>query len=215
MQAIGLLGGTFDPIHNGHLRLATAARDLLNLAEVRMLPAADPYQKERAPMASAAHRLAMVEAAVARHPALIADGRELQRRGATYTIDTLRELRHDPSFANLPLVWLIGADAFAQLHRWRDWQALFDLTHFAVFGRGGHTDVWPEALHAVAKHRRQSVQGDWRKRLAGCVIDMPLAPETISSTEVRNRLMAQETVAHLLPKAVCDYITLHHLYPSN
>jgi nicotinate-nucleotide adenylyltransferase len=210
-KPIGLLGGTFDPIHNGHVRLAEAARDTLDLADVRLIPAADPYQKTRAPLASAAHRLAMVAAAVAGKPGLIADGRELARSGATYTVDTLRQMRQEPALTNVPLVWLIGMDAFCGLPRWHDWQALFDLTHFAVFGRPGDAAL-PPALANIIASRRQALTGAWREQPAGAVVEMPLAPMDISSTAVRQRLLAGESVAHLLAPAICEYISRFGLY---
>jgi nicotinate-nucleotide adenylyltransferase len=214
MQPIGLFGGTFDPLHNGHLRLAADAMRALGLREVRLLPAGDPYQKGRAPLANGTHRLAMVQAAVADIPGLVADGRELARTGPTYTIDTLRDLRADARFAGVPLVWLIGADAFADLPRWHAWQSLFDMTHFAVFGRGGVASGLAADFAHFAEPRKCAPESDWQGRLAGNVIEMTLPAMTISSTQVRATIMGGQRFDHLLPPAVCEYISRCGLYRS-
>ena len=131
---VGLLGGSFDPIHYGHLQLARDALKHLPLEEIRFLPAAQPWQK--GPITAAEHRARMVQLAIAEHPRFVLDMREIERGGVTYTIDTLHSLR--AQLPDRPLVLILGSDQFARLDSWRDWQQVADLAHVAVQPALGH-----------------------------------------------------------------------------
>ena len=139
---IGLLGGSFDPIHYGHLQLARDALKHLPLAEVRFLPAAQPWQKS--PITAAEHRAQMVQLAIADHPRFTLDMREIERGGVTYTIDTLHALRL--ALPDHPLVLIMGSDQFARFDTWRDWQQIPELARIAVAQRAGAPVQWSASM---------------------------------------------------------------------
>ena len=133
-SVLGVFGGTFDPIHCGHLELARELRETLGLSAIRFVPAGDPPHRS-APAASAAQRLAMVELAVANHPGLEVDAREIERTGRSFTVTTLEELRREDGRRALALV--VGADAFLGLPTWHRWREIFGLAHLVVVARPG------------------------------------------------------------------------------
>ncbi len=210
---IGVLGGTFDPVHHGHLRLAEEAADALALERVLLVPAALPNLRDR-PRTEAAHRLEMVRLAAAGNPRLAVDGRELGRQGTSYTVDTLSELRAElgPQRA---LVLILGADAFLRLPAWSRWLQLFDLAHVAVASRPGH--ALDEALAGSPL-----LQAEWSARLAeasacaqlpaGAIVRVSIPLLQISATDLRARMSRGASVRYLLPLPVLDYIAAHHLY---
>lgn len=209
-MAIGVFGGTFDPVHIGHLRAAIELRDSLRLDTLRLMPSADPVHRQ-APEAGAEHRLAMLRLAVANEPALVADDLEIRRGGATYTIDTLEQLRSTLG-DDQPLLLCIGMDSLASLDSWKHWQSLTDLAHIVVAGRPGWQPPAQGALAEwVGRHRVDAV-GDLNTRPAGCLYfaDIPLLP--VSSTGIRDDLRAGRSVRYLTPDAVIDYIHDYHLY---
>lgn len=213
--AIGLLGGSFDPVHRGHLALAQAARAALNLAEVRLLPAAQPWQKG-ALAASAADRAHLVELALRGEPGLRLDMHEIERGGPSYTIDTLRELRATLGAAT-PLVLILGGDQFDRLDTWRDWQSLTDHAHLALARRAGVPLAPSAAVAAWAQPRRAAAEAALR-RPAGAVIEFAMEPVPVSATALRAGLAAAVTpegesaLRAALGPAVLDYIRAHHLY---
>lgn len=205
-----LYGGTFDPVHAGHLAVARAARAALG-ADVAFLPAADPPHRP-APGASALQRARMLDLAIVGEPGFGVDRRELARSGPSYTVDTLREFRTEAGPA-APLAWLVGADAFRGLPTWRDWTALLDLAHFVVAVRPGHgLDALPPPLAAVCAGRWVDDPAALATRPAGTLyrLDMPLHPA--SATELRQRLRAGQGDGGWLAPAVRDYIALRSLY---
>ncbi len=205
-------GGTFDPVHAGHLAVAQAARAAL-AADVVFLPAADPPHRP-APGASAEQRAQMLELAVAGLPGCSVDRRELRRPGPSYTVDTLRELRAELG-PDAPLVWLIGADAFRGLPDWHEWEALFALAHFAVVVRPGHSlEGLPQALDNAASGRwnEPGAQGAWRRSPAGQLMRLDMAPHPASATELRGRLRAGQDTGDWLCPAVSAYIQAQGLY---
>jgi nicotinate-nucleotide adenylyltransferase len=212
---IAILGGTFDPVHYGHLRFADDVRRALGLAEVRLLPAADPPHRDR-PTASAADRLAMLELAVAEFPGLAVDDRELRRAGKSYTVLTLEELRVE--FPDSPILVLLGADAFRGLPSWRRWQELFDLAHFVVVERpGANLEAGLSApLLAAWRDRLVDDPAILLARPAGAIVVQPIAPVDVSATLIRDRLAHRGSAGTewrgLLPPAVLAYIERHHLY---
>jgi nicotinate-nucleotide adenylyltransferase len=213
---IGILGGTFDPVHYGHLRLAEEAGDALGLARVLLIPAALPNLRAR-PGTEAQHRLAMVRLAAADNPRLAVDDRELRREGTSYTVDTLADLRAEVG-AERPLWLILGADAFLRLPAWSRWLQLFDLAHIAVATRPGYP--LDEAVRESAELAAQ-----WSRRIApdagavvlpacGAIVQLPIPLLEISASDLRARMSRGASVRYLLPPAVVDYIAAHRLYTT-
>jgi len=210
-MALALLyGGTFDPVHAGHLAVARAARAALR-ADIAFVPAADPPHRA-APGASAVQRAGMLELAIAGEPGFTVDRRELHRAGPSYTVDTLRERRAELG-PSAPLAWLVGADAFRGLTSWHQWRALFGLAHFVVAVRPGH------GLDALPPDLAQACTGRWLAGAAGLAarpagallrLEMPLHPA--SATELRRRLRAGEPHGGWLAPPVADFIGREGLY---
>lgn len=211
---IGLLGGSFDPVHFGHLQLARDARDQLGLTEVRLIPAAQPWQKP--PLTEAAHRAHMVELAIRGEPGFVLDMHEIERGGPTYTIDTLRALRAQLGH-EVPLVLIVGADQIERLHTWREWHALPDYAHVAVARRNDAVIVLNDAVQTFY-NERYAQPAAVASRAAGCVVEIDMRPVDASATAIRELLRAgagaerDARLAALVPAAVLDYIRGHHLY---
>jgi len=212
---IAMLGGTFDPVHYGHLRFADAVRRALGLSEVRLVPAGDPPHRG-SPLAAAADRLAMLRLAVSEFPGLVVDDRELRRGGKSYTVDTLAGLRRD--YPDRPLLLLLGADAFRCLPSWHRWRELFDLAHLVVVERPG-VDLeaaLPAPLPAILRERVVAEPAILFSRPAGAILRQPIAPLDVSATAIREHIAEGEGGAEmnrgLLPPSVLAYIDLHHLY---
>lgn len=209
-----VLGGTFDPVHYGHLRVAEEVRVALAPAEVRLVPAKDPPHRG-APSASASDRLRMLELARDEFPELTVDSRELERPGKSYTVLTLNELRG--TFPSRPLALLVGADAFLGLPTWHRWGELFDLAHIVVAMRPGvaldAAGMQPQ-LREAWEQRRTDDRGAVRARPAGAILPVSVVPQPISATAIRAALArgAVDAVRGLLPAAVLAYIETHRLY---
>lgn len=197
---LAILGGTFDPVHLGHLNAAWEAAELLN-TPVRLLPAAVPPHRQ-APRASGAQRVAMLEAALAHQTRLSLDTRELARSGPSYTIDTLEELRVEQG--DQPLILLLGADAFAGLPTWHRWRELLEVAHIGVMTRPGIDATWPDQLQHTAAARVTGPDGAWRTTPAGQVIELSITPLDISATRVRELLAAGRDPRFLLPCGLFD-----------
>ena len=208
---IGLLGGSFDPIHAGHLQLARDALARLPLDEVRFLPAAQPWQKDR--VTDAAHRAHMIELAIAGEPRWVLDMHEIERGGTTYTVDTLRALRAGP-WPDASLVLIMGSDQFERFDTWREWQVVADLVHLAVARRGGlAARLSPELARFFES--RHCGPAELAHRPAGGIVEFRMTPVDASATEVRRLLAAgaaDRSLADLVPAPVLDYIRAHHLY---
>jgi nicotinate-nucleotide adenylyltransferase len=209
-QPIGLLGGSFDPIHHGHLQLARDALKHLPIVEVHFIPAAQPWQK--AAMTPAEHRAKMVQLAIADEPRFVLDMREIERGGTTFTIDTLRDLRDvEPE---RPLVLIMGSDQFAQLHTWRDWQQVAELAHIAVAQRAEISVPADARVHSADPAQLSSSAG-------GSIVHFPMTPVDASATEVRRLLREprstqnEQRVAAMVPAKVLDYIRQHDLYRAH
>lgn len=211
--ALGLFGGTFDPIHFGHLRLAEEACELLQLSRVRLLPAGQPPHRA-GPVAAAADRLAMVRLAVAGNPRLEVDAAEVEAGGPSYTVLTLERLRAELGAAT-PLILLLGSDAFSALPTWHRWPELLRLAHIAVVQRAGQApqvDELPAELVRACVDRHASDPRALHAAAAGRVFSMAMTPLAISASELRTRLAAGRSVRYLLPPAVLDYIGRRRLY---
>lgn len=200
MKLLAIFGGTFDPVHLGHLNAAWEAAELLD-AEVRMMPASVPPHRA-APTATAAQRAAMLHAALRGQSRLLADMRELDREGPSYTIDTLHELRAEDG--HCALVLLLGDDAFVGLPRWHRWRELFDVAHIAVLHRPGVDEALPPELEQEIAARRVADVSKLRAASAGCVIDLQITPLEISATRIRELLKAGRDARYLLPAGLFD-----------
>jgi nicotinate-nucleotide adenylyltransferase len=210
LAPVGVFGGTFDPVHYGHLRSALELVEHLDLHHLRLMPCAVPPHREQ-PACSAVHRAAMVELAVADEPRLCCDRRELEREATSYTIDSLAELRRELG-AGRSLCLVMGCDAVLQLTGWHRWQELLDWAHVVVIARPG----WQlPAAGPVADWLRQHLlagSAQLRQQASGGILVAQLRQLAISSTEIRHLLAAGRSPRYLLPQAVLDYIQTHHLY---
>jgi nicotinate-nucleotide adenylyltransferase len=213
LAAVGVLGGTFDPIHYGHLRSAVELCERLHLSQLRLMPCAVPSHRAR-PQCSAQQRAAMVELALKGASRLIYDGRELQRKGPSYTIDSLMELRAELG-ENVSLSLVMGCDAVLGINSWHRWEEILDWAHVLVIARPGW--ILPERGEVsqwLAQNRLGEPQGLVEKGSGSIYIEQ-LRPLDISSTEIRKLLASGQSVRYLMPEPVLDYIEEHGLYETN
>lgn len=212
---LGILGGTFDPVHRAHLALARAARDRLGIPQVLWIPAGLPPHRQ-APKAAAEHRLAMVAAAIAAETGFLLDRGEARRLEASYTVPTLERLRQQFG-EQRPFVLLLGADAFLGLPSWYRWREILALAHLAVATRPGFAldAVGPPLADLLS--RRRLAAPDFRERAGGIHV-FPLSAGTVSATAVRAKIAAGASDAELLeliPPPVLAYIRRHRLYSAD
>lgn len=206
---MGILGGTFDPIHHGHLRLALEIYEALDLEAVRLIPLATPPHRID-PSAPAPLRLAMLQAAVNNESKLIADDRELRRKGLSYTVDTLSELREE--YGDRPLCLIVGMDAFSALDTWHCWERLIELAHIAIAQR-------PEARLPPAGPVRELFERhttqdplDLHRGPAGRIALLTIPLLDISASRIRSLIASGRNPRYLLPEAVMALIDQHQLY---
>ena len=203
---IGIFGGTFDPIHYGHLRSALELKELFELEHIRLIPCAQPVHRNL-PTTSAEQRLEMLQIAVKNQSDFIIDAQELQRAGGSFTFDTLTALRL--VYPETPLLLFIGSDAFNDLIKWFRWRELFDLAHIVVITRPN------AALNSLSEFFKLRLINDkqiLRNQLAGCLFFQQITQLAISATAIRGMIAAQQNPRFLLPDAVIDYIYQHQLY---
>ncbi|AOM03134.1 nicotinate-nucleotide adenylyltransferase [Cobetia marina] len=206
-----MLGGTFDPVHHGHLRSAIELREALGLDHVLMIPCHQPPHRA-APGVSSEERLAMLEAAIAGEPGLKADARELFRDGPSYSADTLASLRGEYG-PQARLVMAIGHDAFLKLGEWHAAERLFDDAHVVVIERPDHDAPLPEALKALIEGREVQTVAELMARPGGLLLRLSLPTRmAISATFVRERLALGDSVRYLLPETVIRHIEARSLY---
>lgn len=211
-RRLGVLGGTFDPIHFGHLDAAEAARAALELDEVLFIPAHDPPHKPADPHASAFHRFALVALAIQEWPGFRVSDMELDREGASYTADTLRAL-HAGGWEPQQIFFTLGADAFAEIATWKEFPRVLDLAHFVVVARPGTTVHEALARTPELERRARQVSGDARAEQQGTGIYLVEArTRNVSSTIVRERLAGGGGIDDLVPGAVARHIVTHNLY---
>lgn len=208
-RPVGVLGGTFDPIHHGHLRPALEVLDALGLAEVRFVPCRIPAHRAT-PSVSAEQRLELVRLATAEQPGFAADDRELRRPGPSYMIDTLASLRAE--LGDTPLALLLGTDAFRELATWRRWRELTDLAHLVVMRRPGPDQPLPPPLDAFAVPRLVDDPATLWRRPAGGILIQPITQLAISATRIRALLARGLSPRYLLPDAVLARIRDRGLY---
>ena len=203
---IGLFGGTFDPIHFGHLRPALDVMETLSLEELRFIPAHVPPHRD-APLITAKQRSQIVAVAIAEQPGFVLDTCELERNGLSYTVDTLHDFRQRYG-KDTPLVLLLGTDAFAGLPDWHRWEEIIQLAHIALMTRPGgdssrtgflsqHEVDHPEALHQAP---------------AGSILRVPVTQMDISATDIRERLRQGRSVHYLMPQVLIETLSSLNLY---
>jgi len=212
---IGILGGTFDPVHYGHLRLGQQVGEALKLDEVRFVPSGTPPHRA-APRLPAPQRLAMVKLAVQDNSLFSVDERETRRGGLAYTVDTLAELRAEVG-SERPLCLLVGADAFLDFATWHRWHELFTLAHVVVAHRPGFpVDTWHERMPQplAREYAARALQQPLAVHLApaGGVAVVAITALDISATMIREAIREGRSVRYLLPDSVLDYIQSHRLY---
>ncbi|SQG65180.1 nicotinic acid mononucleotide adenylyltransferase [Corynebacterium renale] len=194
---IGIMGGTFDPIHHGHLVAASEAADRFNLDRVIFVPTGQPWQKADRHVSPAEHRYLMTVIATASNPRFTVSRVDIDRGGDTYTVDTLRDIQ--ALYPDAELFFITGADAISSIVTWRDWEAMFEQAHFVGVTRPGY-ELSEEILPEVTRERVT-------------LIDVPAL--AISSTDIRNRAAEGRPVWYLVPDGVVQYIAKHRLYSAN
>jgi len=205
-NSIGILGGTFDPIHYGHLRSAVDVAEQFNLTQIRLIPSARPPHREQ-PQASPEQRLSMLQLAVEGHELFEVDDRELHRDGASYTVDTLLSLRNE--YPNSPLYLLVGTDAFVHIQSWHRWNELLDLAHIVVMQRSGEVITMPEQL---TQWYQQHLAIDNEPQLAGSIRLIVVTQLEISATDIRSKFTQGLNPQYLLPDEVIQFINKQSLY---
>ncbi len=203
---IGIYGGTFDPIHYGHLRTALEIKEIFSLNEVRLIPCAQPAHRT-IPLTSPQKRLEMLKLAVQIHQELVIDGRELDRTGFSYMIDTLKSLRNENTA--LPLLLIIGTDAFQGIESWHQWQNLFNYAHIVVITRPGYTEQkLSDFLTSKITKNREKI----KSTLSGYLFFQSVTQLDISASMIREKIEQGLNPAFLLPNPVIEYIKLNQLY---
>ena len=212
-KSIAIFGGTFDPVHYGHIRSAVAVREHLGLSGVRLIPSYEPPHRSRTEC-SADHRLAMLRIAVEDVSGVTVDDREIQRQGISYTVDTLRSLREE--LADVPLCIVLGMDAFYTLDQWYEWRKVADLAHLVVLKRPGHDkSLVPVDIREWAAEREPVNIDDLGYNVSGLVAYLELEQIPASSTDIRNAFHRGDVPCGILPGAVHQYINHHGLYQQS
>ncbi len=212
ISRLGLLGGMFDPVHNGHMQAARFALRELNLDQCRMIPCHNPNHRDPA-TSDSIHRLNMLKLATAGDANITVDPIEINRSGVSYTIDTLLQLQQ--AWVDASLVFILGADSFNSLPQWHRWIELFDHCHFLVLARAGSSivdelDGKIDVVDRLVESEQQLFASP-----AGKILLARNFENEISSTQVRERLVENEDVSQLLDSAVIDYIQQHNLYSQS
>lgn len=209
MKTVAIFGGTFDPVHLGHLQSARELRQRLGVDELRMLPCHLPPHRD-VPSRSSGQRLAMLKLAC-EGSELIVDDRELRRSGPSYSVETLRELRAELG-NEVSLSWVMGTDAFCGLPTWHRWRELLALAHIIVMARPGESLPGEGELAQLLERCGSGDPGVIREQACGAIVPISLTPYPIAATEIRELLKNGRPVDDLLPRSVVNYIRQHHLY---
>lgn len=208
-QAVAVFGGTFDPVHYGHLRAAAEVADQLKVHDFRLMPAGQPPHRH-APVASPEHRLAMLQCAVAGHDDLRVDDREVRRAGPSFMVDTLASVRAE--VGDVPLLLCVGQDAANHLLSWHQWSRLFDLAHIVVMTRPDSAINYPPELAQIMRQRQVERTRDLMGTPAGGVRHIEVTQLAISATDIRQHIQTGRNPRFLLPSSVLNYIVEHQLY---
>lgn len=209
---IAILGGTFDPVHFGHLRTALELYEQLPLQEVRFIPCQQPVHKPNA-LASPEHRLAMLELAIQDQPGFVADAIELERTQPSYTVHTLEQLRQNASQSSF--AFILGQDAFRGLTTWYEWRRLLQLTHLIVVTRPQTPLDLPQPMtDLLEQHRAQQIH-ELTTTSHGKIWLTAVTPLTISASFIRQQLNQGLSPRYLLPDTVCNYIEKYQLYSGS
>lgn len=211
-RPVGILGGTFDPVHHGHLRLAIECYERIGLQEVRLIPLYSPPHRQQ-PAATPEQRLAMLEIALRDLHGLVIDDRELRRNDVSYTIDTVSDLRK--TVGATPLCLLMGTDAFNTLHTWHRWQELLEYTHIVLVQRHSnqYKPVTAELIALLKKYRTNEI-ADLHETPSGRIFEIHVPLLDISATQIRVAFREKRNTAFLLPHGVIDYINSNHIYQT-
>lgn len=211
MEWIGINGGTFDPVHYGHLRPALEAMQSLGLHQVRFVPCYQPVHKDQ-PNVSADERCAMIELAIQHQPQFVLDRIEIDQGGKSFMVDTLEQLKQ--RFPEQGLVLMMGTDAFAKFDRWQQWQRILELANLVVMHRPG--EPVPTAGKAGQIFAQYGLQaGHAFSALQGQIKDLAVTQLDISSTLIREQLQAQKSAEYLAPANVIAYLQQQGLYQEN
>lgn len=208
-EPLALFGGTFDPVHYGHLRLAEEARQKLDLVNMYLLPAGNPPHRTT-PFTTAAQRMDMLRLAIAEFPSLSIDDREIRRDGPSYMVETLKELRAE--FPHRPLLLLVGQDAANHLHTWYEWEQIFDLAHLVTFPRPGEEKQYRRDLARKIERRSCPDLQSLLENSAGGVLHLELELIDISATSIQSIIRLGRSPRSMLPDRVLEYINENRLY---
>ena len=212
---VGIFGGTFDPIHYGHLRIAEEIVETVGLQKMYFVPAGMPRLRH-SPVASPQHRVEIVRLAIQKNPDFVLDGREIYRDGVSYSIDTVREFKQEFG-EEIRLCLVLGADAFIKLPEWNNWKELFNLCHFIVSTRPGYTFTLIKEL--LSKELREECSQRWvsntetlKKETSGLIFIASTTMLDISATSIRAHIAVGRNVRHLVPSVTVNYISKNKLY---
>lgn len=211
-RLIGILGGTFDPIHYGHLHVATALLEQLPLDEVRLLPCYQPVHRST-PIASPEHRLAMTKLACDALPKIFVDDHEMKRQGPSYMIDTLRDLKKEHFSAHFCLI--IGQDAFQTFDQWHQWQSILDYCHLIIVSRPHSSNQMNAAIKTFVKDHETKIFSDLSLATSGKIFFCEIPPFELSATQLREQLSQQQPNEKAIPSLVYQYILQHRLYGTS
>ena len=210
LKTLGILGGSFDPVHKGHIGLAKSVYQHCRLAELRLVPLCNPVHRQQ-PLASVTQRVKMLQMATAREPGLSVDEREITRAGQSYSIDTLRSFREE--FPNSALCLVMGMDAFTSLNSWREWQSIMDYAHILFTSRpGAELRIQDKDLSKVYEARRSEDVQDIHRSRAGVIYQVPAPELDISSTEVRSMIAEGQELDAVLANEVISFIRTEGIY---
>ncbi|MCC6917145.1 nicotinate-nucleotide adenylyltransferase [Nitrosomonas sp.] len=211
----GIYGGTFDPVHYGHLRVAEELTDILPLDHLSFLPAGRPRLRN-APFVSGEHRVALLREAVYNNPRFLVDDREIRRPGETYSVESLQEIRQEYK-ESVVLCFITGADAFLRLPHWHRWRELFGLCHFIIVNRPGSVQInnpssLPDELQDICQSRWVTAAAELKNSPFGLIFTAPTTLLDISSTRIRNIIASGMSARYLLPESVLNHINEHGFY---
>lgn len=215
---IGIYGGTFDPIHYGHLRIAEELVENLHLDELRFIPAGQPRLRNQ-PIASQHQRCVMLNKAIRDNSKFELDTREIRSRGESYSVETLKKLNQEYAERQVAFCFIVGADAFIKLPSWYHWRELFSLCHLIVVNRPGFSMInkqsdLPQELTIECQDRWVEQADLLKKSASGFIYCAATTPLAISATTIRNAILTGKSLRYLLPDSVIQYIYRYHVYPG-